>query len=106
MLESERGRKKINPRKVSRSTIWNDIFLLFSYPQTALGPFPAVSINASSASKDLLCVCGFRAPWNCNPNIDKDRKSTSFIIGKKAREVGLQDAPCQREAPFNALGWK
>lgn len=49
---------------------------------------------------------GFRAPWNCKRIVDKDRKSTSFTTGKKAREVSLQDAPCQREAPFTALGWK
>lgn len=98
--------EKHNPQKVSRSTIWYDTFLLFSYPQTALEPFPSVSVNTSPASQDLSCVLCFRTPWNCNPKIDKDGKSTSFLTGKKAREVGLQDVPCQREAPFNAQGWK
>lgn len=98
--------EKHNPQKVSRNTIWYDTFLLFSYPQTALEPFPSVSVNTSPASQDLSCVLCFRTPWNCNPKIDKDGKSTSFLTGKKAREVGLQDVPCQREAPFNAQGWK
>lgn len=92
--------KKHNPWKVWKCRIQSRMTLLLprSYPQTALGSslqfllMPVRPPRISHVSSD-----GFKALWNCNPNIDKDRKSTPFIIGKKARTVGLQDAPAKEE---------
>lgn len=95
------GEKKRNPRGVSRSNEEESGMTLFScsFPIHTLPPGLSLRILLMPAQplRISLVSHGFGAPWNCNPNIDKDRKSTSLKMGRRPGRSVYRVAPAKEK---------
>lgn len=99
MLESEGG-KKHNPRKVCRGKVLSRVplFLLFSYPQTALWLFPSVSISGRPA----MCLVASEPHEMVTSTLIRTGRALPFQQGRRPGR-SVYRMPPAKEKPHSRL---
>lgn len=95
-----RGGKKHNPRKVCRGKVLSRVplFLLFSYPQTALWLFPSVSISGRPA----MCLVASEPHEMVTSTLIRTGRALPFQQGRRPGR-SVYRMPPAKEKPHSRL---